>query len=136
MQTLQSVRHALHDVLHPVRHGGVGQRDAAGGTAGGRERLVGEAGTATDTVGDCARQDGVLHQRAVLTEPRQGQRDGSEQRCLEQEALRAKWDLVDLDRGVLTVPLSKSGRPRHIPLSSAAVRVLQLQAARRVPGTP
>ena len=53
-----------------------------------------------------------------------------------QEALRARWDLVDLDRGVLTVPLSKSGRPRHVPLSSAAVRVLQLQAARRIPGNP
>lgn len=53
-----------------------------------------------------------------------------------QEALRAKWELVDLDRGILTVPLSKNGRPRHIPLSSAAARVLQVQATRRVPGNP
>jgi integrase len=53
-----------------------------------------------------------------------------------QEVLRAKWELVDLDRGMLTVPLSKSGRPRHVPLSSAAVRVLEVQDARRVPGNP
>jgi integrase len=53
-----------------------------------------------------------------------------------QEALRARWDLVDLERGVLTVPISKSGRPRHVPLSPAAVAVLQGQAARRVPGNP
>jgi len=37
---------------------------------------------------------------------------------------------------VLTVPLSESGRPRHIPLSSAAVWVLQLQATRRVSNNP
>lgn len=53
-----------------------------------------------------------------------------------QEALRAKWELVDLDRGILTVPLSKSGRPRHVPLSPAAVRVLEAQARRRIPGNP
>jgi integrase len=45
-----------------------------------------------------------------------------------QEVLRARWEFVDLDRGVLTVPLSKSGRPRHVPLSPAAVRVLEGQA--------
>lgn len=53
-----------------------------------------------------------------------------------QEALRAKWELVDFDRCMLTVPLSKNGRPRHIPLSPAAVSVLQVQARRRVPGNP
>jgi integrase len=50
--------------------------------------------------------------------------------------LRARWEFVDLDRGVLTVPLSKSGRPRHVPLSPAAVRVLEGQAQRRVSGNP
>jgi integrase len=53
-----------------------------------------------------------------------------------QEALRAKWELVDFDRCMLTVPLSKNGRPRHIPLSPAAVSVLQVQARRRIPGNP
>jgi integrase len=53
-----------------------------------------------------------------------------------QEVLRARWEFVDLDRGVLTVPLSKSGRPRHVPLSPAAVRVLEGQAQRRVSGNP
>lgn len=52
------------------------------------------------------------------------------------EVLRATWDLVDLGRGVLTVPLSKSGRPRHIPLSPYAVAILQRQLARRVEGNP
>jgi integrase len=51
-----------------------------------------------------------------------------------QEVLRARWELVDLERGVLTVPLSKSGRPRHVPLSPAAVRVLEAQAGRRIAG--
>jgi integrase len=53
-----------------------------------------------------------------------------------QEVLRARWEFVDLDRGVLTVPLSKSGRPRHVPLSPAAVRVLEGQVRRRVSGNP
>ena len=53
-----------------------------------------------------------------------------------QEVLRARWEFVDLDRGVLTVPLSKSGRPRHVPLSPAAVRVLESQARRKIQGNP
>ena len=52
-----------------------------------------------------------------------------------QEVLRARWELVDLERGVL-VPLSKSSRPRHVPLSPHAVRVLQVQAGRRLAGNP
>jgi integrase len=53
-----------------------------------------------------------------------------------QEVLRARWEFVDLDRGVLTVPLAKSGRPRHVPLSPAAARVLRAQAGRRIDGNP
>lgn len=34
------------------------------------------------------------------------------------EALKAKWENVDLERGLLTVPRSKSGRTRHVPLSA------------------
>ena len=40
------------------------------------------------------------------------------------EILGARWEHVDLERRVLTVPLSKSGKARHIPLSDAALAVL------------
>ena len=40
------------------------------------------------------------------------------------EVLHATWDNVDLTRRVLTVPVSKSGRPRYIALSEAAVELL------------
>lgn len=42
-----------------------------------------------------------------------------------QEILTARWEHVDVNRRLLTVPLSKSGRTRHIPLSDDAVRVLE-----------
>jgi integrase len=45
------------------------------------------------------------------------------------EALDARREHVDVERRILTVPLSKSGKPRYIPLSDEAVRVLA--AARR-----
>ncbi len=47
------------------------------------------------------------------------------------EALKAKWENVDLERGLLTVPRSKSGRTRHVPLSAVAVAILQRQLAKR-----
>ncbi|EKM99421.1 MULTISPECIES: site-specific integrase [unclassified Acidocella] len=47
------------------------------------------------------------------------------------EALQAKWENVDLERCILTVPRSKSGRTRHIPLSPVAVAILQRQLAKR-----
>lgn len=40
------------------------------------------------------------------------------------EILAARWEDVDLERRILTVPLSKSGKARHIPLSDAALLVL------------
>jgi integrase len=52
------------------------------------------------------------------------------------EVLRATWDLVDLGRGVLTVPRSKSGRPRHIPLSPYAAAILERQLLRRAVDNP
>jgi len=51
-----------------------------------------------------------------------------------QEVLRARWEYVDLARGMLTVPRAKSGNPRHIPLSPFAVAILHRQAARRKDG--
>jgi integrase len=53
-----------------------------------------------------------------------------------QEVLRARWAAVDLDRGMLTVPLSKNGRPRQVPLSGFAVAVLRRQLARREGDNP
>ena len=41
------------------------------------------------------------------------------------ELLEAKWRDVDLERRIWTVPLSKSGKPRYIPLSDAALEVLK-----------
>jgi integrase len=62
------------------------------------------------------------------------------------EVLRARWQHVDLKRGLLTVPLAKSGRHRHVVLSGAAIGVLLLQprvlgrefvfASPRLPGRP
>jgi integrase len=48
------------------------------------------------------------------------------------EVLTARWENVDLDRCLLTVPRSKSGKTRYIPLSELAVRVLVRQYQRRV----
>ena len=41
------------------------------------------------------------------------------------EILSSRWEYVDLDRQLLTVPLSKSGKTRYIPLSDDAVRVFK-----------
>ena len=37
------------------------------------------------------------------------------------EQFKARWDCVDFERGILTIPLSKSGRTRHVVLSEAAL---------------
>jgi integrase len=47
------------------------------------------------------------------------------------EALNARWEYVDFERGILTVPRSKSGRARHIPLSPVARGILLRQFAKR-----
>lgn len=41
------------------------------------------------------------------------------------EAGWARWSDVDFERAVWTIPLSKSGRARHVPLSEAALQVLR-----------
>jgi integrase len=41
------------------------------------------------------------------------------------EAAKARWDDFDLERKVWTIPLSKSGKDRHVPLSRGALRVLE-----------
>lgn len=52
------------------------------------------------------------------------------------EAMLARWDNVDFDRCMLTVPRSKNGRPRYIPLSAFAVAILQRQLTRRQADNP
>jgi len=41
------------------------------------------------------------------------------------EIMHARWEYVDFERRLLTVPLSKSGKARHIALSDAALDVLR-----------
>ncbi len=41
------------------------------------------------------------------------------------EQFHARWDCVNLEQGVLTIPLSKSGRTRHVILSEAALTILR-----------
>lgn len=50
------------------------------------------------------------------------------------EILKARWENIRLDLRLLVVPLSKSGKPRHIPLSDEAVAVLR--TIPRAPGNP
>lgn len=50
------------------------------------------------------------------------------------EILKARWEHVRMDLHLLIVPLSKSGRPRHILLSDAAQEVLRTMP--RSPGNP
>jgi integrase len=44
--------------------------------------------------------------------------------CRRREVLEARWEYIDLERGLLTIPLSKNGKPRHVPLSPAARNIL------------
>ncbi|WP_278593726.1 tyrosine-type recombinase/integrase [Bilophila wadsworthia] len=50
------------------------------------------------------------------------------------EILKASWENVRPDQRLLTVPLSKSNKPRHIPLSDEAVAIIR--SIRREPGCP
>lgn len=41
------------------------------------------------------------------------------------EILRARWENIHLDQRFLTVPLSKSSKPRHLALSEEAIKVIR-----------
>lgn len=41
------------------------------------------------------------------------------------EAANARWEDIDFERSLWTVPISKSGKPRYIPLSMSALKVLE-----------
>jgi integrase len=56
--------------------------------------------------------------------------------CLSDVIRGLRWENVDLGHGTLTVPRSKNGRPRQVPLSAFAARVLRAQVGRRVDGNP
>jgi len=45
--------------------------------------------------------------------------------CRKNELLNAKWADFDLERRTWKIPLSKSGKARHVPLSGAVVSVLE-----------
>lgn len=46
------------------------------------------------------------------------------------ELLDAKWEDFDFDRRVWRIPMTKSGRPRHVPLTDETIGVLQTLKAR------
>ncbi|MEI7607648.1 MAG: tyrosine-type recombinase/integrase [Rhodospirillaceae bacterium] len=50
------------------------------------------------------------------------------------EALAARWEHIDLERGIWTLPNPKGGRVAHKPLGAAAVALLRSQT--RVEGNP
>jgi integrase len=52
------------------------------------------------------------------------------------EWLEASWKNIDLQRATLRLPETKSGTPRHVPLSSAALKILRELRSHRMPGNP
>ncbi len=42
-----------------------------------------------------------------------------------QEQFQLRWDQVDMEAGVLTIPLPKGGKTRHVPISDAARAILE-----------
>ncbi len=45
--------------------------------------------------------------------------------CRKRELLDAKWEEVNLGKKVRRIPTSKTGKPRHVPLSEDAIAVLK-----------
>ena len=41
------------------------------------------------------------------------------------ELLAARWEHVDVDRRTWLIPTSKTGKPRHVPLSTAALAIIE-----------
>ena len=41
------------------------------------------------------------------------------------EQFSLRWECVDLENGILTIPMSKGGRTRHVPLSDGASTILR-----------
>lgn len=51
-----------------------------------------------------------------------------------QELLRAKWEHIDLERRSSHIPVTKTGKPRHVPLSEAAMAIIS--SLPRMDGSP
>ncbi len=45
--------------------------------------------------------------------------------CRKRELLDAKWEEINFDRKAWRIPTSKTGKPRHVPLSEEAIAVLK-----------
>lgn len=45
--------------------------------------------------------------------------------CRRSELFKAKWEDVDFERRLWRIPMSKSGRTRHVPLSLSAIEILK-----------
>ena len=41
------------------------------------------------------------------------------------EQFQLRWDYIDLENGVLTIPMPKGGKTRHVPLSDGAKQILR-----------
>jgi len=52
------------------------------------------------------------------------------------EILRLQWELVDLDRRIAFLPLTKNGSSREVPLSTNAAKVLARQRQRNDTPSP
>ncbi len=42
-----------------------------------------------------------------------------------EEQFRLRWDQIDLESGIVTIPLPKGGKTRHVPLSDGAQAILR-----------
>ena len=111
-----------------VTHGVLGQSPCAGVPSFKihmqRERYLApdEAGRLMRALEESPRAEATALRLLLLTGARKS------------EILTARWENVRLDQRLLTVPLSKSNKPRHIPLSDEAVAVIR--SIRREPDCP
>ncbi len=71
-------------------------------------------------------RDGTLSARAIQLLLLTGARKN--------EILKARWEYVNLEQRLITVPLSKSGKPRYIVLSEAAIAIVR--KIPRIAGSP
>lgn len=78
-----------------------------------RSLSPGEAGKLMQTLRHCDRPEAAALRLLLLTGARKS------------EILKARWEHIHLERRMLVVPLSKSGKPRYIPLSDEAARIIR-----------
>lgn len=86
----------------------------------GTPSCIGRSATVHADAGKSERPEAVALRRLLLTGDRKN------------EVLKARWEHIRLDLRLLVVPLSNSGKPRHISAVGQAVTVLH--AMPRTPG--